>query len=186
MRAAGLREEQGFGLIELLIAMTVLTVAAFTILAAFSSGMSTLVRAARVTTAAAIADAEMERMRAVRYCDLWLSGVPDDGAYAGDAAYNGGVQVTLAACTGPAPEPAIPASIDRTGGDGRTYRVDTYVVEGRPSDSAGVIADSRPVKTVTVVVRDPGNSLRVLTRQSSTFDESTGVSPDDEEDADPG
>jgi type II secretory pathway pseudopilin PulG len=169
-----LRGEGGFGLVEMLIAMTVLTVAAFTILAAFSSGIAALDRAKRITTAATFADAEMERMRAIRYCDIWLGGVPTEGAYAADPAYNGGGQVTLAACEGPLPEPPIPASTVRLDPNGRTYRVDTYVVEGRPRDGAGEIEMSRPVKTVTLVVRDPANGLRVLTRQSSTFDESTG------------
>jgi prepilin-type N-terminal cleavage/methylation domain-containing protein len=175
MRAAALHDEQGFGLIELLIAMTILTVAAFTILAAFSSGMSTLVRAARITTAAAIADADMERLRAIRHCDIWVGAVPSEGPYAEDAAFNGGEQVTLASCDGAAPESPIPASVDRVGSDGRTYRVDTYVVESRPSDAGGVILDSRPVKRVTLVVRDPAASMRALTRQSTTFDESTGL-----------
>jgi prepilin-type N-terminal cleavage/methylation domain-containing protein len=182
MRAAAQRDEGGFGLIELLIAMTVLSVAAFTILAAFSSGMATLQRSARITTAAAIVDAEMERMRAVRYCDLWVSGVPTEGVYTEEVAYNGGGQVTESSCaeSEPAPESPVTASADRVGTDGRTYRVDTYVVEGRPRDTAGVVEISRPVKTITLVVRDPANASRVLTRQSSTFDESTGLPPPDE------
>jgi hypothetical protein len=180
------RGQEGFGLVELLIAMTILTVAAFTILAAFSSGLTALQRAARTTTAATLADADMERMRAIRYCDIWLTAVPDGGLYAADAAYNGGAQVELTSCTGAPPEPAIPASVERPGADGRTYRVDTYVVEGRPRDAGGEIEVSRPVKTVTLVVRDPASSLRILTRQSSTFDESTGLSPAAEDPEDGG
>jgi hypothetical protein len=174
---ARLRREDGFGLIELLIAMTVLTVAIFATLAAFTSGMLALQRAARLSTAATLADTEIERMRAIRYCDIWLSGVPTTPPYTTEGAYSSGAQVTATACSGPAPEPAIPATADRIGGDGRTYRVDAYVVEGKPADAGGEIAMSRPMKTVTLVVRDPASSLRLLTRQSSTFDEATGLSP---------
>jgi prepilin-type N-terminal cleavage/methylation domain-containing protein len=178
--AMRLQHEDGFGLVELMIALTVLSVAAFALLTAFSSATLTLQRAARTSTAATLADAEMERMRAVRYCDIWLSGVPDTAPYSADPAYNGGAQVTTTECTGPAPAPAAPASIDTLGDDGRTYRLDSFVVEGKPADGDGAIAASRAVKTVTIVVRDPADSLRVLTRQSSTFDEATGMSPADE------
>jgi prepilin-type N-terminal cleavage/methylation domain-containing protein len=180
LAALRLRDEDGFGLVELMIAMMVLSVAVFALLTAFSSATLTLQRAARTSTAATLADAGMERMRAIRYCDIWLSGVPDTPLYTADPAYNGGVLVTASDCTGPAPAPAIPASTDTVAADGRTYRVDTYVVEGKPADAGGAIDVSRAVKTVTLVVRDPTNSFRVLTRQSSTLDEATGESPPDE------
>ncbi len=178
--AMRLQHEDGFGLVELMIALTVLSVAAFALLTAFSSATLTLQRAARTTTAATLAEAEMERMRAIRYCDIWLASAPDIAPYSADPAYNGGAQVTTTACTGPAPAPAIPASIDKVGEDGRTYRIDSFVVEGKPTDAGGAIDVSRAVKTVTLVVRDPADSFRVLTRQSSTFDEATGESPPDD------
>ena len=55
-----------------------------------------------------------------------------------------------------------------TSPDGRAYRIDTYI----QFSTAGT---SRPIKVVTVVVRDGTNLARTLIRAQSTFDESTGV-----------
>ena len=57
------KTEAGFGLIELLIAMTVMVVAIMAIVAAFSSGMVALNRASRASTAATLADKQMEAYR---------------------------------------------------------------------------------------------------------------------------
>jgi hypothetical protein len=53
-----------------------------------------------------------------------------------------------------------------TGPDGRSYRVDTYIVSTTPTGG-------RAVKKVTVVVRMVTNGVvgTVLARQASTFDQ---------------
>ena len=54
-----------------------------------------------------------------------------------------------------------------TGADGKTYRIDTFIVSTTPTGG-------RPVKRVTVVIRDPNNLSISFARQVSTFDQSTG------------
>ena len=55
--------EQGFGLIELLIAMTVTVIAIMALVAGLSSGMVALNRASSASTAATLADRQMETYR---------------------------------------------------------------------------------------------------------------------------
>jgi hypothetical protein len=54
-----------------------------------------------------------------------------------------------------------------TGADRRQYRVDTYILQQTPTGG-------RPLKIVTVVVRDATTLARTYVRQASTFDQSTG------------
>jgi hypothetical protein len=58
--------------------------------------------------------------------------------------------------------------------DGRSYRVDTYIVQ-LAATTTGTLQRTR--KQVTVVVRDGTVLTRVLARSSSIFDCSTGVTP---------
>ena len=57
------RDECGFGMLELLMAMVMLNVGILAIVAAFSSGSRALARASRVSTAAALADTQIEAYR---------------------------------------------------------------------------------------------------------------------------
>ncbi|HXV56263.1 MAG TPA: prepilin-type N-terminal cleavage/methylation domain-containing protein [Gaiellaceae bacterium] len=66
------RDERGFGMIELLAAMTIMLVGVLAVFALFHSGLVQLRRASTVTTAGALADAEMERFRAARFDTLGL------------------------------------------------------------------------------------------------------------------
>src|SRR6185312_14631687 len=61
-----LRSEQGFGLIELLMAMVMLNIGILAVVAAFNSGIFALNRASRITTASALADSQMEAYRALK------------------------------------------------------------------------------------------------------------------------
>lgn len=94
--AARLRNEDGLGLIELLIALLVLNVGIFATFGAFTSAALTLRRAGHTSTAAAIADKEMEALHNLSYAQilalpptpfLWPN-APDGGKYS--------VQVSLA------------------------------------------------------------------------------------------
>ena len=66
-RGAHLRREDGFGLIEMLIAMLVLAFGLMAILAGFSSGLVALDRASRTGTAGTLADKQMEHYRAISW-----------------------------------------------------------------------------------------------------------------------
>jgi Tfp pilus assembly protein PilE len=94
--AARMRNEDGIGLIELLIALLVLNVGIFATLAAFTSAAATLKRSSRISTAAAIADQEIETLHNMKFQQIvnlsptsftWPS-APDGGQYT--------VQVNLA------------------------------------------------------------------------------------------
>jgi type II secretory pathway pseudopilin PulG len=161
--------QDGFGLIELLVSMTILNVGILALVAAFQSGAFALQRASKLSSAAAIADIQMERYRALTYPAIALDATTFDAdradeVYSGDAAYSDS-QVTTT-CTG-VPDECRPIRT-LTGPDGKNYRIDTYIV----SDS---VSDSRIFKRVTIVVRD-ANVLTgtPLARIASTFDESTG------------
>ena len=173
------RDEAGFGLIELMIAMTVLAVGILALFAMFESGIRTITRASTVTTAGALADKEMENFRAIRYVDI---GLPDtlvstaasssppyslDTAYRSTAGTTAGTRVNLAACGTSPCSTKVPVQT-LTGADGRSYRVDTYV-------TWEAVGTGRLVKRVTIVVRDGTDTTKVWARTASAFDQSTGT-----------
>ncbi len=166
------RDEQGFGLVELLAAMMMLMIGILALFAMFESGIRTIKRASTVTTAGALADREMENLRAIRYDSI---GLPDTLAlaasapYSSDSAYQSTAanRVALNAC-GTAPCTTKVPVQTLTGADGKSYRVDTYV-------TWQTIAGGRAVKLVTIVVRDGANTSKVWARTASSFDASTGL-----------
>lgn len=153
------RDQQGFALIEMLVAIVVINVGLLAILLALNSGMVTLRRSAETSTASAVADQQLERFRARTYDAIYLdttSLTATDSTYQADAAYsltqvNQLCSPLVAACT---PSQVV------TGPDGRSYRVDTYVVSVIP-------AGGTAVKQITVVVRKPG-ATATLARVTST------------------
>jgi Tfp pilus assembly protein PilV len=98
---ARLRNEDGIGLIELLIALLVLNIGIFATLGAFASAATTIRRASHVSTAAAVADRYMECFRNTAYANIqW--------------------PMTSGSCT--------PTSV--VGPDGRTYNLSATVTSG--------------------------------------------------------
>lgn len=168
-----LRAQAGFGLLELLIAMTLLNVAILALVAAFNSGAIALQRASRTSTAAALADAQMERYRALTYSAIALSSTAvaaTDTVYRNDTALGGSVANDLTTSTGctasPLPSECNP-SRTATGADRHAYRVDTYITARTPTNG-------RAGKLVTVVIRKGTAPYSTLAREQSTFDLSTG------------
>jgi type II secretory pathway pseudopilin PulG len=82
-------------MIELLAAMTVMLVGLLAVFALFQAGLVQIRRASTATTAAAVADAEMEKFRAIKYEALGLDGAltcasgcaEADTVYKSDTAY---------------------------------------------------------------------------------------------------
>jgi hypothetical protein len=70
-------------MIELLAAMTVMLVGIFAVFSLFQAGIVQIRRASTVTTAAAIADSEMEKFRAIRYDSIGLPNSVVDTLVAG-------------------------------------------------------------------------------------------------------
>jgi Tfp pilus assembly protein PilV len=161
-------DEAGFGLIELLIAMVILNVGLLAIVASFQAGIISLGRASRVTTAAVLADQQMELYRAVAYTSIRLdsSSIPGTAPYTTDPAYNA-TQITTPACSGTPLPDECNASRIVTGADSKSYRVDVYIVQATPTGG-------RALKNVTIVVRDGTTLSHVYVRQASSFDQSTG------------
>jgi Tfp pilus assembly protein PilV len=175
-----LRQEDGFGLIELLMAMTILNIGILATVAAFNSGIVALRHAGKVSTASVLADKQMELYRSLTYGSIALdsSSIPASAPYNSDPAW-ASVQVTTT-CTTPLPDECN-ASRTTTGPDHHTYRIDTYIVNNNPSTTytpqpaGSPHAAARSVRTVTVVIRDSANSNKVLAREMSTFDCSTAL-----------
>jgi type II secretory pathway pseudopilin PulG len=158
------RDEQGFALVEMLIAIVVINLALLAILLSLTSGVTTLRRSAETSTASAVADKQLERYRALAYASIFLdttSLAATDSTYQADAAYaasqvNQACGTLTAACT---PTQTV------TGPDGRSYRVDTYIVSVTPSGGTAV-------KQITVVVRKSGATTalaRVVSTAGSDF-----------------
>jgi type IV pilus assembly protein PilV len=179
-RRLRLRREEGFTLVELLIAMIVLTIGILALIAAYASGYVALNRATRVSSARLVADAQMERFRAIQYSAIQLgttsgscgSSCSMDSTYTSDTAYSATAQVTSATCASTVGT-CLPTQT-KTGPDGRSYRLDTYVeytcVSGTLSTSPSLTCGGTnpyPVKRVTVVVRN--SRLTTPVRESSTF-----------------
>jgi Tfp pilus assembly protein PilE len=174
-----LRQEDGFGLIELLMAMTILNIGILATVAAFNSGIVALRHAGKVSTASVLADKQMELYRSLTYGSIALdsSSIPASAPYNSDPAW-ASVQVTTT-CTTPLPDECN-ASRTTTGPDHHTYRIDTYIVNNNPlttytPPAGSPHAAARSLRTVTVVVRDSANSNKVLAREMSTFDCSTAL-----------
>ena len=163
------RSEGGFGLVELLVAMLMLNIGLLAVVAAFSSGIVSLSKASRVTTAALLADQQIEGYRALTYAAIRLDTTAVAGTdlkYRNDPVLGGDTTSLITdACSGP-PDECNPSRL-ATGADNKSYRVDTYIQLITPTNG-------QPLKKVTIVVRDGSNLAVTFVRQASTFHSSTG------------
>jgi type II secretory pathway pseudopilin PulG len=170
-----LRNEGGFGLIELLMAITMLNIGILAIVAAFNSGIVTLRRSSLTATASVLADQQMELYRAVTWDQIVLDSTSlggTDNTYKCDSALGAScpnsTSSEISTTCSPMTNQCNP-SRSVVGPDRHTYRVDTYIVSDHPT------ATSRTVRKVTVVVRDGQKLSRTLARETSTFDCSTAL-----------
>lgn len=168
-------------MIELVCAMTIMSIGVMALFAMFQTGMTAVKRASAVTTASALADSEMEGYRAIKFEAIGLGQTAvqaADSTYTSATAYlaissptnqtTSTVVVTpcgSSPCTNSVPTKTV------TGADGRSYRVDTYITWKAISNSSGTTG--RDAKFVTLIVKD-STTLRTYARVSSTFDLSTG------------
>jgi prepilin-type N-terminal cleavage/methylation domain-containing protein len=176
------RDEAGFGLVELLIAMTVMAIGISAIVAGMSSGFIAVNRARDASTAAAVADKQMEAYRALPNCAIYLDAgtVPGSGAYVNQTGVYSTTQIVAGASLTPplrssaAPCPTPPPTARNAhqqllGADNRSYWVDTYMVESTPFTGS-------VVRKVTVMVRDPKDTTntKFLVRETASFAPPTG------------
>jgi prepilin-type N-terminal cleavage/methylation domain-containing protein len=138
-----LRAEEGMTLIELLIAITIMSVGIAALVAGFSTGIVSIQRANVTSTAGTLADQQMETFRQGSYATVQSKpGAPIDGP------------------------------------DGHKYWIQSDVslcsASTGPAASCSAIPASRPVKLVTIEVRDGLATGKLLFTESTTFDASTG------------
>jgi prepilin-type N-terminal cleavage/methylation domain-containing protein len=178
------RSQAGFGMIELIAAMMVMAIGVLAVFAMYHSSMTQLRRASTVTTAAALADTEMENYRALEYESIGLASSDVGAADSTYTGQSGGAYLAISSPTNQVNStvvvtkcPATPCTNSvptktATGADGKSYRVDTYITWQSTSNQSGTIG--RNVKLITVVVRDSSTN-RTYARVASSFDESTGL-----------
>jgi prepilin-type N-terminal cleavage/methylation domain-containing protein len=170
-----LRAEEGFTLIELMLAMVILTVGILALVAAYSSGYVALKRATRVSSATLLADSQMERFRALQYSAIQLNtscaNCAEDSTYTADASYSSANQITGCATIDSS---CLPTQTP-IGPDNKSYRMDTFIdwacATGTYS-SGSCSSGQNPVKVVTVVVRKSGGGTWL--REQSAFTSLTG------------
>jgi len=175
-------EDDGFGLVELLIAMTMLTVAIGALLSVFIASAASLRRAGQKGTALTLADTQMEKYRTRTFTSVRIDGtlIPTSGTYvtanSSDSTIPPSTNQAVAGQNGDDACPTVdepPACLpvqNVTGPDGHTYRIDTYVnyVNNDSTLSIRTPASGLTLKRVTLVVRD-GTTGTIMARESSAF-----------------
>lgn len=171
--------QDGFGLVELVAAMVLLSIGILAVAASFTSGVLSLKHASHTTTAATLADRQLELYRSLHYADILLDSTQMasvDSTYTGDYAYSEGGTVTqitgTCALSGGAAVACEPMQTGIVGPDHSMYRIDSYVVADTVSTSGGT--SGQAMKKVTVVVRDGTTTGTTLARVQTVFDSGTG------------
>jgi type II secretory pathway pseudopilin PulG len=188
-----LRQEEGMGLVELLAAMVVLSIALLALLAGYGSAFVSLRLASQRTTATQLANSQMELYRALPYGSIGLdastiSDIGDDTSadynalYSEDSALDGaidtsGIQapsgtvndVTLQDCSAVPAAACEPVQQNVVGNDHHHYDIYSYVVDTQSRDSTTGLSWTERV--VTIVIRNAeATGDPELLRISSAFD----------------
>ena len=176
----------GFGLVELLIAMTILTVGIGALVTTFAASAVSLRRAGQKGTALTLADTQMERYRTRTFSAVRIDGtlIPTDttSTYVTAHALEDDTipPSTNQALAGQNDDDACP-TIDEppaclpiqnvTGPDNHAYRIDTYVNYVNNDDTLSIVAPASglTLKRVTIVVRDSETGT-ILAREQSAFE----------------
>jgi Tfp pilus assembly protein PilV len=164
-------DQRGFGMVELIISVFVLTVALLAIGIAFGTAFVSTRAAAQKTVAAKLADTQMERYAALAFSSIGLDATTLGSTKASDSTYTAdlaalnatksGTDVTISGC-GTAPQ-CLPVQTT-IGTDGKSYRVETLI-----RDVTAFTSWSE--RFVTVIVRDPSKSgAPEIYRITSGFD----------------
>jgi prepilin-type N-terminal cleavage/methylation domain-containing protein len=182
-----LRSEVGMTLVELLIAMVVMSIGIAAIVEGYSSGIFSTVRATRSSSAGTLADQQMESFRGLAWSSIYTAASPMDATYTGDSAYSATWKCVTGAgqCASSGSCSSNYCTTTRTAtASGGSYRIDTYVkwkcivsgstiggtITAPTCTTSGGVA-SRAVKFVTVVVRTSTSPYKVLFRESSSIDQ---------------
>ena len=180
-RVAG---SDGFGIIEVVVAMVILSLAIMALMSVFTASALSLHRSGQRGTAVSMAESQMEIYRTLAFTGIRIDGtlIPTASTntyvsgHTADASIPPSTGQALAGQNGDAacPSATLPAACypvqTVTGADGRSYTVDTYVdyVNSDGTLSIATPASGLTLKLVTVVVRDPTTGT-VLANDSSAF-----------------
>jgi len=177
-----IRADEGFGLIELVIAMVMLNIGILAVVASFNSGAVALRRASHISTASALADQQMEGYRALLYSQIGFDTTQIgalDNTYKCDSVLGGSCPNTVPTCAAtPCVDGKVPTlscgaantclpqrtATGANSPDAYPYRIDTYILYKTDTNA-------RQLKQVTVVVRDGLTTTKTLARLTSTFDQ---------------
>jgi len=200
--AQQITSEEGFGLIELMMAMVILQIALLALVGAFGSGSAALGRASRANNAQALANQQMELYRSMTYDAIGLdtAAAPTTGRYVADTAVCVAGLSPVCGNTFPRNNANINNPWSCTAASGSTSVSFFYSANGinpcvadRIVSGAGspdgqtyyvdtyikmipATAAQRTYKQVSVIVRDGPHSLE-LVKQVSTFDCGTANPP---------
>jgi type II secretory pathway pseudopilin PulG len=186
-----LAREDGQGLIELIVALTILAVGIGAVLTVLTASSLSLQRSDQKGTALSLAETQLELYRNLSFTEIRLADAsfgaspltdaadPYNTANSSDPSIPSGAKAdeytdtaanTVPCASTPPPECQPVRTV--TGPDHRLYRIDTYITNVTPTadgtKNGTPVGDT--VKQVTVVVRNAQlSTLPILARNSSTF-----------------
>jgi len=167
------RSEDGSMLLELVMALAILSISIGAFMSLYASAQVSLRHASIEGNALTLVERQMEAYKALRFQDLVLSSatVPASGDVYGSnppAAVGSGFTnvfggtATVAACTNTIDANSECASQTMTGPDGRSYRLDSYI-------RSYVASGSRQGRLITVAARlISGGSVGLIKAQASS------------------
>jgi type II secretory pathway pseudopilin PulG len=195
-----LRKEEGFGLLELLMAVVILSIGIMALMGVFAAGTLSLRRSASTSTGTAVADKVMEVYRGLKDCGVYLtsSTIPTSGGYyaqyyADTSAYaNVGVYsasnhlwMTQSTTSGtyspiptsssgclpsPAPSPDPTQAVQNVTGADGLSYLVFSYIVAVQPTGPSGTYSNAYVKQVTVRVFNPKNTAQLLAQQTSVFD----------------
>jgi len=185
-----LSSERGQGLVEMVISLTMLTVAVGSLIAVLIAGAVALQRTDQKGTALTLADKQLEIYRTFAYANIrLLTPLPGGGTWYASAHSSDPTIPAATACTtgtfnnclvaaGVNGEPGCASGVPAcaptqsvAGPDHHTYEIDTYMTYYTAPSSGGFPAGAaHGAKQVLVIVRDPNRpNAPILARAVSTF-----------------
>jgi type II secretory pathway pseudopilin PulG len=161
------RSEDGFLMVELMVAVMVVVIALLALAAAYDQSFFSLRSSAKTSSAGVLAENQLEVYASLSYGSIGFTSSALNSAESTDSTYSSdesalpgtGSDVTITSCSA---SPQCSPVQTLTGGDHRTYKLETFIrLLSNPSSSG------RMEKVVTVVVRDlTGSGAEVLTMQT--------------------